>query len=79
MRDITPEIELLMFAIYFSVTMSMSPENVFASFGEVKSVLAARYRYGFERALEQADYLKTQDLMVVQALIIFLVCFPPPY
>lgn len=75
MRDMTPEMEVLMFAIYFSVTMSMSPENVFGSFGEAKSVLSARYRYGFEKALARADFLKTQDIMVVQALVIFLVCF----
>lgn len=73
MRGMTPEMEVLMFAIYFSVIMSMSPENVFGSFREAKSTLSARYRYGFEKALSQADFHRTQDLMVVQALVIFLI------
>jgi len=74
MKDISPEMELLMFSIYFSVVMGMTPEDVFSSFGELKSVLASRYRHGFEQALANADFLRSQELMVVQALIIFLVC-----
>lgn len=73
MKETTPEMELFMFSVYFSVVTSMSPEDVFNSFGELKSVLSSRYRHGFEQALANADFLKTQDLLVVQSLIIFLV------
>jgi hypothetical protein len=78
MKDISPEMELFMFAVYYSVATSMAPEEVFSSFGELKSVLCTRYRYGFEQALGNVDFLKTQELMVIQALIIFLVCYEVP-
>jgi len=73
MKDISPEMELFMFSMYFAVVTSMAPEDVYNSFGELKSVLSSRYRHGFEQALANADFLKSQELLVVQALIIFLV------
>ncbi|KAI0387009.1 fungal-specific transcription factor domain-containing protein [Hypomontagnella monticulosa] len=69
---LTPPKEALMFAIYYSAVTSMEDEDIVANFGASKSELNLKYRLGFEHALAQADFLNVLDIVIVQALVIFL-------
>lgn len=66
-------LECLMFAIYYGAVTSMWEEECRAYFGEEKSVLLARYRFGMEQALARADFLQTDEMIVLQAFVLFLI------
>ena len=44
------------------------------NFGIDKSYLVKQYRFGVEQALAKAGFLNTNEIVTVQALILFLVC-----
>lgn len=67
-------LEALMFAIYYGTITSLWPEEVREQFGEEKTDLLARYRFGLEQALARADFLQSDEMIVLQAFIIFLIC-----
>ncbi|KAH8813099.1 fungal-specific transcription factor domain-containing protein [Xylogone sp. PMI_703] len=66
--------EALMFAIYFATITSMSSEEVQVNFGVDKPSLLKRYRFGVEQALARAGFLNTNEIVTVQAFVLFLVC-----
>lgn len=67
----TPEINAVMFAIYFCAAACLTPESCFKQLGESKEVLTRRYRVSVERALAEADYLSTTKLETLQALTLY--------
>ncbi|KAL8695544.1 MAG: hypothetical protein Q9224_003367, partial [Gallowayella concinna] len=67
------KMQALMFAMYFAAITSLTPEECMASFGEEKHQLLARYRFGTEQALVQADILNSMEMVTLQALVIYLV------
>lgn len=67
-------IEVLLFAIYYAAVTSLSSEECLALAGESQDILAKRFRYGLEQALVRAHFLVTEEIVVLQAFIIFLVC-----
>jgi len=67
------EIEALMFAIYCIALVSLQADEVERSFGESKKKLLSRCRQGAQLALSKASFLRTSNLMVLQALILYLV------
>ena len=66
--------QALMFAMYFAAITSLTPQECMTEFGEQKTELLARYRYGTEQALVQADILNSMEMVTLQALVIYLVC-----
>jgi hypothetical protein len=46
--------------------------------GEYKSVTVRRFLSGVQYALANANFLKSNDVMVLQALVLFLVRFLSP-
>lgn len=66
--------ECLLFAIYYGATTSLSSQECITKLGEDKSVLLARYRFAVEQALARANFLTTEELVVLQAFVIFLTC-----
>lgn len=42
--------------------------------GLEKDVLLKRYRFGTEQALARADFLNTNEIVTVQAFVLFLIC-----
>ncbi|RDW75995.1 hypothetical protein BP5796_06816 [Coleophoma crateriformis] len=66
--------EALMFAIYFATVTSMTADEVQVNFGIDKTTLSKRYRFGVEQALARAQFLNTNEIVTVQAFILFLVC-----
>jgi hypothetical protein len=63
----------LLFAIYYGAVTSLSNEKCLSELREDRATLVDRLRHGAESALAQADYLETDDLMTLQALILYVV------
>ncbi|KAL8999049.1 MAG: hypothetical protein Q9169_002047 [Polycauliona sp. 2 TL-2023] len=68
------KMQALMFAMYFAAITSLTPGECIQEFGEPKTELLARYRYGTEQALVQADILNSMEMVTLQALVIYLIC-----
>ncbi|CAD6441848.1 9203e70e-9c9f-4153-85e8-0ac515cecefc [Sclerotinia trifoliorum] len=66
--------EALMFSIYFATITSMSDEEVATNFGVEKETLVRKYRFGTEQSLARASFLSTNEIMTVQAFVLFLTC-----
>ncbi|KAJ2993999.1 hypothetical protein NUW58_g1674 [Xylaria curta] len=73
MSIVTPGVEALMFAIYFAAITSMEADEVMTNFGAEKRQLIARYRFATEQALAKANCVTTQELVVLQAFVLFLI------
>lgn len=74
-RDHIPRgMEALLFSIYYAVITSSSAEDCESWFSENKQVLLARYRFGLEQGLARANFLQTDEFVVLQAFVIFLIC-----
>jgi len=73
-------LEALMFAIYDAAILSMRDGECQATFGESRKILQSRYRLGTRRSLTKAQFMRTSNLMVLQAFVIYLVSgTPSPY
>ena len=68
----TPSEQALLFAVYYAAVVSLEEEEVTTSFGVKKSELVSKYRTGLEASLACADFLNKPDILIVQALCIFL-------
>lgn len=66
--NLTRSKEALLFSIYFSLVISMSPLEVKSNFGFDRTEGIDRYRFGLEQALARAGFLDTSDPMTLQAL-----------
>ena len=66
--------EALVFAVYMAVITSLSPEECQTLLSIDRDTGLKRYRYATEQALSRAGFLATQELIVVQAFTLFLVC-----
>ncbi|KAI1765639.1 fungal-specific transcription factor domain-containing protein [Hypoxylon sp. FL1150] len=73
MNEISPGLEALMFAIYYSSITSMEEEEVKVNFGADKGHLINKYRFATEQALAKANFLVTSEVVVLQAFVLFLV------
>ncbi|QSZ37669.1 hypothetical protein DSL72_008768 [Monilinia vaccinii-corymbosi] len=71
---ISKSTEALMFSMYFATITSMSDEEVATSFGVEKDTLIKKYRFGTEQALSRAGFLNTNEIVTVQAFVLFLIC-----
>jgi hypothetical protein len=66
--------EALMFAVYYAVVTSLMPADCSNLLQEDKQLLNRRYRFGMEQALARASFLTSNEIIVLQAFVIFLVC-----
>ncbi|KAK4554186.1 hypothetical protein LTR86_008713 [Recurvomyces mirabilis] len=66
--------EALLFAIYYGAVTALSAPDCLARFQEEKSVLLSRYRFAVEQALARASFLTTEEAVVLQGFVIFLIC-----
>ncbi|KAI9885577.1 MAG: Exosome non-catalytic core component [Watsoniomyces obsoletus] len=67
-------LESLMFAIYHAAVTSLTTEECSQKLGADKTNLLTRYRFGMEQAMARASFLNTQELIVLQAFVTFLIC-----
>ncbi|RSL77090.1 hypothetical protein CEP51_009376 [Fusarium floridanum] len=70
------KMEALLFAISLAAITSMDEEAVSFNFNTPRSQLIQRYQFGTEQALARADFLITKDIIVLQALVIYLSLLP---
>jgi hypothetical protein len=68
--------EALMFGIYVMAITSMDENEVLRIFHEPKQALLTRYLSSTQQALINADYMKVDDLVVLQAYVLYLVRMP---
>lgn len=70
---IAKPLEALMFAIYFSAITSMTDDEVNATFAEDKAILLGKFHNATQQALVNASFMRSTELMVLQALLLYLV------
>jgi hypothetical protein len=68
-------LEALFFAIYCCAINSMTEDEVKSELDTEKTILWNRCRAGAQQALVNARFTATTDLVVLQALLLFIVCF----
>ena len=67
------EVEALMFAIYLMAITSLRDEDVQKMFDESRTEMLARYHHGLQQALVNAGFMRSNDIMVLQAFTLYLV------
>ena len=71
---VSKPIEVLMFTIYFAAITTLSPNDCLVQLGLDKQAALGNYRFAVEQALSRVGFLNTQELVVLQALLLFLTC-----
>ncbi|KAL1303783.1 hypothetical protein AAFC00_007120 [Neodothiora populina] len=64
--------ESLLFAIYHFAVFSSTEDECLAKFEQSRAFLMQRYHFATRQALVNASFLKTTDMSVLQALVLFL-------
>ncbi|PLB48606.1 hypothetical protein P170DRAFT_425648 [Aspergillus steynii IBT 23096] len=65
-------LEALMFSIYLITVKSMTDEQVTTTLGQPKAVLVTRFNEACQHALSNAGLMKSNDLVVLQAFVLYL-------
>ena len=65
-------VEPFLFSIYYAAVTSLTDEQCISEFQDDREYLLSKYRAGIERGLCNADFLRTRELGVLQALYIFI-------
>lgn len=68
-------VEALMFSIYIMAVVTMSEPECRRVMSESKADLLARFHMAGQQALINAKFMRSNDMMVLQAYILFLVIF----
>ncbi|UKZ80181.1 hypothetical protein TrVFT333_007938 [Trichoderma virens FT-333] len=66
--------EVVVFSICYAALTSLSDADCHKLLREERRVLLSRYRYATEQSLSRARFLESQNLGVLAALILFLLC-----
>jgi hypothetical protein len=64
--------ECLLFSIYHFAVFSMTGEECVKEFGDSRAALMQRYHFATRQALVNASFLKTTEMSILQALVLFL-------
>lgn len=73
---IAKPLEALMFSIYFIAIISMTENEVRETFQDDKNRLLSKYHHGTQQALINAGFMRSPDLVVLQAYVMYLVYSP---
>lgn len=73
LENMPDSMEALMFAIYYAAVVALPPEECEAMFGIPQPAIVNKYMLAAQQALNNAKLLKSLDLTVLQALVVFLV------
>ncbi|KAL4935909.1 hypothetical protein BDV06DRAFT_206007 [Aspergillus oleicola] len=72
MDSLDRNMEALLFAIYYAAVISLESEECLRIFGTPRVSLLETYRFATEQATARADLLNTQNLILLQATVVFL-------
>ena len=79
LENVSESVEALMFAIYYAAVVALPAEECEAMFGLPQPVVVNKHMLAAQRALNAAKLLKSLDITILQALVIFLVRFTARY
>lgn len=65
-------LEALLFAIYCAAITTLDDAGCYSILGEPVAVATRKYRIAAQRALVNASWLKSSDMMVLQAFVLFI-------
>ncbi|KAJ5429235.1 hypothetical protein N7491_006251 [Penicillium cf. griseofulvum] len=68
--------EALIFAIYYSSVVSLTPEQCLVILHETREAALERYRLAVQQALARGNLLNTQRMTMLQAAVLFLSALP---
>nr|POE99356.1 bikaverin cluster transcription factor bik5 [Quercus suber] len=74
LNNLSKSFECLLFTIYYAATTSLTYEECNKTLGEDKQILLTRYQFAVEQALARANFLATEEIVVLQAFVVFLIC-----
>jgi hypothetical protein len=77
--EIPRNLEALMFGIYSMAVVSMTDENCKKLFNEERIVVLKQFQTGTRQALQNAEYLRTSDIVILQAFVLLLVSILSDY
>ncbi len=66
--------EVFMFTIYYAAVITLSPDDCFVYLGLEKQAALKKYRFAVEQGLSRTGFLNTQELIVLQSMLLFLTC-----
>ncbi|PYH37235.1 fungal specific transcription factor domain-containing protein [Aspergillus neoniger CBS 115656] len=72
LSNIPKPLEALMFGIYSMSVLSLADEEAQNMFDESKAVLLSKYHRSMQQALVNAEYMRSSELMVLQAYLLYL-------
>ncbi|KAK1138735.1 hypothetical protein N8T08_002044 [Aspergillus melleus] len=72
LHAVSKEMEALMFSIYCISVISLGEDEVKRSYGESRATLISRYKRSTETALRNAGLLKTSNMVLLQAFLLYL-------
>lgn len=67
-----PHVMPLVFVVYYAAVTSLTPAVALEEFGVEQATLLKRYRSSLQSALSRARLLETDQLLVLQAFVLFL-------
>ncbi|KAJ2974753.1 hypothetical protein NUW58_g8557 [Xylaria curta] len=70
--SIDKETEALLFAIYYSAIVSITPDQCANVVGEPRSSVIERYKFAAEQALARANLLNTHSTLLLQAAVLYV-------
>lgn len=73
LANVQKPLQALMFGICLTAVNSLADDEVQSKFGENKPTLILRFRENTEQALLDAGFMKSSDIMVLQAYFLYLV------
>ncbi len=73
LEKVPKALEALLFSIYYGAVTSTLAEECVQRWGEDRGTLLKRYRFGLEQALARANFLYCDEIVILQAFVIFLV------
>lgn len=73
LNNISKSLEALMCSIYTLAVMSLTPGETKTNFGESKEVLFSRYSGLVRRALLNSNILRTSDITVLVAFVLYII------
>ncbi|KAF9887845.1 hypothetical protein FE257_009505 [Aspergillus nanangensis] len=65
--------ECLLFSVYHFAVFSMREDDCLREFGQSRNVLMEQYHYAFQKSLVNASWLRTTEIPVLQAYVLFLI------
>jgi len=72
-HNVPKSVEALLFSIFVMATIALTPDECQAMLGRSREEALQRYSKGVRLTLLRANFLKSDDLTTLQALVIYLV------